>query len=92
VTAWQCDRELKSSTTYFWRVRSVRGDAHGSWIEAHFTTAAGGSAPLAAAGQVINMPGQTSPVDDSTAWVLFALAVVLMVALITFVMRTAARG
>lgn len=91
-TMWRCDRELEPSTHYFWRVRSVRGDARGSWIEGHFTTGPLEVAAVQAAGQVIDVPAQQGAVSEAAIWVVFGLAVVLLVAVITLVMRTALRN
>ncbi|MFW6056703.1 MAG: hypothetical protein ACOC9B_05290, partial [Chloroflexota bacterium] len=91
-TSWSCDRQLESGSTYFWRVRPVRGDARGPWSEGQFTTEAAAVTPMPAADRVIEMPAQRSgSTPGSAAWLLFGLVVTLFVVLLVLVLRAAPR-
>ena len=91
ITAWSCDRELSPGTNYFWRVRTVSGDACSPWVESSFTTA---SSELAAAPTTvapIDIPAQQSSVSDYLIWTVFGLVALLMAGIIVLVLRTARR-
>ncbi len=94
TTAWVCDRQLNYGTNYFWRVRSVNGDATSPWTGAAFVTATASSprSPATGGGSVVIVPvEQQSPVGDYLIWAMFVLAAVLMVGLILLVLRTSRR-
>jgi len=90
-TVWRCNRTLEPLTDYFWRVRSVRGDALGPWLEGYFRTEAETVTPAPVAERAVGMPAQPADSLGGTSWVLFGLVVALMVALIILVMKTATR-
>ena len=90
-TSWACDAPLEPDTNYFWRVRSVRGDAVGSWVEGSFTSGSPALPSPAPADVVIDVPQQSSSVSDYLLWAIFALAVVLLAGLIALILRTAPR-
>ncbi|MBN1855598.1 MAG: hypothetical protein JW846_01435 [Dehalococcoidia bacterium] len=90
--SWACDIVLDTATNYFWRVRAVRGDAIGSWVEGSFRTV---SATVESSGvpsaTTVDVPPQSSGVGDYLIWGMFVLAVVLFLGVIVLIMRTARR-
>jgi len=88
-TSWVCSTQLAAGSNYFWRVRSVRGDAVGSWVEGSFTTGSVATAPVTPANETIDIPAQDSGVSDWFIWAIFALAAIFMLGLIVLIMRTA---
>jgi photosystem II stability/assembly factor-like uncharacterized protein len=90
-TSWACDVSLEQGVNYFWRVRAVRGEALGSWVEASFTTAPTPETVSPMAVAPIEIPAQQSPIRDYFIWVMFGLVALLMVGLIVLVMRTSRR-
>lgn len=90
-TAWVCDRELAAGTTYFWRVRSVSGEACSPWVASAFTTAPAPMTPVAAGAAPVEVPSGRPAVSEYLVWVMFALIVLLLVALIALILRTAQR-
>ncbi len=91
LTAWACDRELSPGTSYFWRVRSVNGDACSPWVAGAFTTAAVTPAPVAGGATIIDLPASEPLAADALIWVMLGVLSLLMVALIVLVLRTARR-
>lgn len=91
TSSWACDTRLEAETNYFWRVRSVRGDAVGSWVEGTFATASVTTAPTPAVAETIDIPAQESTVSDYLLWAVVALAAILMMGLIVLILRTARR-
>ncbi len=91
-TSWACGVSLEQGANYFWRVRAVRGDAVGSWVEGSFMTAPAASDPTGIpVSRTIDVPAQPSAASDYLIWGMFGLAFVLMVGLIVLVMRTSRR-
>lgn len=90
-TAWVSDRELSAGTNYFWRVRSVSGEACSPWVASAFMTASPMTPPVAAGVVAIEWPVEQSPASDYLIWVLFGLAALLMVGIIVLIFRTARR-
>ena len=89
---WACDQALEPDTNYFWRVRAVRGDAIGSWVEGSFRTAPlSAETPGVAAATTVDIPSQPSSVSDHFIWAMFGLAAILMSGLVVLVMRTGSR-
>jgi len=91
VTAWVCDRELSPGTSYFWRVRSVNGDACSPWVAGAFTTVGAASAPVTGGATTIDLSAQEPLTTDVLIWVMLGVLSLLMVALIVLVLRTARR-
>ncbi len=92
ATWWACDVELAAEANYFWRVRSVSGEARSPWVGSAFTTApAVEEAAPAPAGMVLVVPDPPAVVADYLVWTLFGLAVLLMSGLIVLVLSTAHR-
>jgi photosystem II stability/assembly factor-like uncharacterized protein len=90
-TVWVCDRELSSGTNYFWRVRSVSGEACSPWVESAFTTETPVSKPVSAGINTVQVPAQASAVGDYFIWAMFGLIALLLVGLIALTLRTARR-
>jgi len=91
LTAWACDRELSSGTNYFWRVRSVSGQAHSPWVAGAFTTALTAVPPAAVGVAPVELPLQQASMNEYLVWTIFGLAALLMVGLIVLILRTARR-
>jgi len=89
TTSWACTTQLAAESNYFWRVRSVRGDAVGSWVEGTFTTGSVAAPPASPATETIDIPAQDSGVSDWLVWAIFALVAVLMLGIIVLIVRTA---
>jgi len=88
-TSWSCDTQLSEESNYFWRVRSVRGDAVGSWVEGSFTTGSVATPLVTPENEIIDIPAQDAEMSDWLTWVIFVLAAILMLGLIVLIMRTA---
>jgi len=91
-SVWACDRLLDPDTNYLWRVRAVRGDAIGSWVEGSFRTSPETVDSVGVpAATTIDVPQESSGVSKYLVWVMFGLAVVLMLGVIVYTLRTARR-
>jgi photosystem II stability/assembly factor-like uncharacterized protein len=90
-TAWVCDRDLPSGTNYFWRVRSLSGQACSPWASSAFTTSSVTVSPTAAGAESLDLPEMQPLVSSYLVWMIFGLVALLMVGLIVLILRTARR-
>jgi len=92
TTAWKCDSTLDYSTTYFWRVRAVKGTAatYSDWSNViGFTTMA---EPVEQEPTVIVQGTEPTPVPDTSTpayiWAIIAIGAVLVIVVVVLIVRT----
>jgi len=85
--AWNCDRDLDYSTSYFWKVRAISTDSYSEWGVNSFTTedAPPEIVPTQPPSIVIE-PAPTIPVY--AIGIAIGVAAVLVIALLVFIVRT----
>jgi len=87
-TTWVCDRDLSPGTTYFWRVRSVSGQACSPWVSSAFSTSPATVSPPTAGAEIVDVPEMQPRVSGYLVWMVFGLVALLMMGLIVLILRT----
>ena len=92
ATAWQCDRNLSCSTTYFWKVRAISANSYSEWVTNVFTTeAATSTLPTLQSPPTSSPPSGSTPLIPShLLWAMVSIVVVLAAALLILIIRTRA--
>jgi hypothetical protein len=82
-TAWECDRDLSESSTYYWHVRAVSATSNSEWATGVFTTVGPEPEPYVPPEEV-----EEPPTTPMYIWVIIGVGAALVIAVIILIITT----
>jgi len=91
VTAWESDRDLDYSATYFWHVKAISATTSSEWATGVFTTIGPPPPPPPPPPEPLPpvvIPPAPAPITPGFIWAIVIIGAVLVIAVIVLIVRT----